>query len=128
MPTFKKEERLCAKKTIDFLFKNGKPMFSYPFNVKWHYNDLTTTFPAQVLIVVSKRNFKKAKDRNRIKRIIREAYRLHKHILYQYLNDKNKKIVLTLIYTEKEILNYHFVEDKIILTLQRLIKLQEKVS
>jgi ribonuclease P protein component len=128
MPEFKKEERLCAKKSIDFLFKNGKPMFSYPFNVKWHYAELATTFPVQVLIVVSKRNFKKATDRNRIKRLIREAYRLNKHILYQYLNKKNKNIVLTLIYTEKEILNYHFIADKIILTLQRLIKLQEKAD
>lgn len=126
MPTFKKEERLCSKKSIDFLFKNGKTFFSYPFNVKWSYNEPSIPTPTQVLIVVSKRNFKKATDRNRIKRLIKEAYRLNKPFLYQYLKEKNTNITFTLIYTEKEILNYQAIEDKIILTLQRLIKIQEK--
>lgn len=126
MKTFKKEERLCNKFVIDSLFKKGKTSFSYPFSIKWLYNILDTKSSAQILIVVSKRNFKKAVDRNRIKRLIREAYRNHKHILYQSLESNNKKVVFAFIYTEKEILNYKSIEDKIILTLHRLIKEIEK--
>ncbi len=77
-------------------------------------------FPAQVLISVSKRNFKRAVDRNRIKRMIREAYRKNKFDTYTYLNSKNKKIVFSLTYLEKQELAYAEIENKIIVTLQRL--------
>ncbi len=126
METFKKEERLCNKKTIESLFKKGKASFAYPFNVKWTNNQSDNKFPAQILIIVPKRNFKKAVDRNRLKRIIREAYRKNKSILYQTLVFKNVNIAFALIYTEKEILKYKLIEDKIIITLQRLIKDIEK--
>ncbi len=122
METFKKEERLCNKIAIESLFKKGKTSFYYPFSIKWLLNQSISKSPAQILIVVSKRNFKKAVDRNRIKRLIREAYRKNKHILYQMLKAKNINVSFAFIYTEKEILNYKSIEDKIILTLQRLIK------
>jgi ribonuclease P protein component len=78
--------------------------------------------PVKLLVSVSKRNFKNAVDRNRIKRIIREAYRKNKHILYNTQNREAKTLLLGLIYTPKSIPDYKELERKIILILQRLNK------
>jgi len=120
MQTFKKEERLCAKKSIDFLFANGKSFYLDPFKIKWVFEELDSNYPVQILVVVPKRYFKKAHDRNKIKRHIREAYRKNKSLLYNSLESNGKKIALAIIYNAKEIFSYNLIEEKIILTLQRL--------
>ena len=75
MYTFKKEERLCNKRLIDGLYHNGSSFLCYPFKATWCLSDLPAPFPAQVLFAVSKKRFKRAVDRNRVKRLMREAYR-----------------------------------------------------
>ena len=120
MQTFKKEERLCSKKSIDFLFAKGKSFYLHPFKIKWAFEDIKMIYPVQILIVVPKRYFKKAHDRNKIKRHIREAYRKNKSILYDSLVAKEKQLILGIIYNEKDIFSYNIIEEKIILTLQRL--------
>ena len=79
------------------------------------------------MITVSGRTFKNAVDRNRIKRITREAYRKNKSVLYEKLEQSTKKIAFILIYTGKIIISFKDVEDKIILILQRLAKENEKI-
>ena len=77
--TFRKSERLCSKKVIDALFAGGNKSFSaYPLRVVYMENSEPGV---KVLISVSKRHFKHAVDRNRVKRQIREAYRNNKDIL-----------------------------------------------
>ena len=125
MQTFKKEERLCSKKSIDLLFAEGNAFYLNPFKIKWAVKDINSSYPVQVLIVVPKRYFKKATDRNKIKRRIREAYRKNKNILYETLHTNAKKITLAIIYNEKIEFPYNLIEEKIILTLQRLKKLLE---
>jgi len=73
--TFKKGERLSSEKSIATLFAEGDSFFQYPFKVVYKKEQSTYPFSVQLLISVSKRNFKKAVDRNKIKRLIREAYR-----------------------------------------------------
>ena len=75
--------------------------------------NLPLPFPAQVMISVPKRNVKKAVHRNKIKRRIREAYRIHKKILYSKLTEKGKKIIFTIIYLPKEIKEFKELENKI---------------
>lgn len=70
----------------------------------------------------SSRNFKKAVDRNRIKRLTREAYRLQKPILQEWLRKKDRSLALFFIYTGKELPDYEVVKDKIGLALQKLMK------
>jgi ribonuclease P protein component len=81
-------------------------------------------YPAKVLISVSKRNFKRAVDRNHIKRLVREAYRKNKNILCEASNTENCRTtwVIGLIHTGNVIPEYEEVEKKIILILQELLK------
>lgn len=80
----------------------------------------------QVLISVSKRNFKKAVERNKLKRLVREAYRKNKYILTGPSQKSKKSMLLGLMYTEKTILPYSEIERKIILILQRLNEQDEQ--
>ncbi|WP_426667806.1 ribonuclease P protein component [Mucilaginibacter sp. McL0603] len=121
--TFTKEERLCNKKLIDQLYHNGSSFLCYPFKVSWLINTDTQLFPAQVLFSVSKKRYKKAVDRNLIKRRIREAYRLHKQQhLYSLLGDADKRIVLSIGFIGKEIAPYEFIEKKILKLLNQLFE------
>lgn len=101
---FSKKEKLCSQKVIAQLFKNGKSFAAYPFRVVWnfHSNQEIET-PAQVSVSVSKRNFKRAVKRNRIKRQMREAYRHNKHFLYSFLNENNSKLAVMFIYISKQL-------------------------
>src|SRR5687767_2812315 len=100
MPTFRKQERLSGKKKIEELMEKGNSFSKFPFRVVWKEADNGVSPRAQIAISVSKRNFKKAVDRNRIKRQIREAYRTGKQPLYEHLEAKNKKIIFMVIYTK----------------------------
>jgi ribonuclease P protein component len=121
MYTLKKEERLCNKKLIDELFHNGSSFLCYPFKASWMFADAAQPFPAQVLFSVSKKRFKRAVDRNRIKRISRETYRLNKQAyLYDQLNGVERKITISIAYIGKELPEYRFSEKKMIKLLKQL--------
>ena len=121
MYTFKKEERLCNKKLIDVLFHNGSSFLCYPFKASWMLAEGAQQVPVQILFSVSKKRFKRAVDRNLIKRRIREAYRLNKQqYLYDQLNSSDKKIVLSLGYIGKEIAPSDFIEKKMLKLLTQL--------
>jgi ribonuclease P protein component len=121
MHTFKKEERLCNKKLIDGLFHNGSSFLCYPFRASWILSDAEQQFPVQVLFAVAKKRYKRAVDRNLIKRLMREAYRLNKQsLLYSPLTDADKRIVLSIGYIGKEISDYSFIEKKMLKLLAQM--------
>lgn len=113
--TLGKSERLKSRKAIDELFKNGKRFTVLPFRV---FFVITKQSNLQFGAGVSTRNFKKAVDRNRIKRLTKEAYRLQKISLQQLLKEKQKGLSLFFIYTEKEIKEY----QQIYLQVEKVIK------
>ncbi|MCT4615914.1 MAG: ribonuclease P protein component [Marinifilaceae bacterium] len=118
---FSKDERLVSKKDIERLFEEGNSFVKYPFKLVWDYAYSEIKHEAQVGIVVPKRNFKLAVDRNKIKRLIREVYRYHKHKnLYSKLNDVNANIQLFIIYIGKETPDYQYLENKMYSSLKRL--------
>lgn len=80
--TLGKEERLKSKKLIGKLYTEGSAIKAYPFRMVYLKVDHISKFPVQVGVSVPKRNFKRAVDRNRIKRLMRECYRLQKDIVY----------------------------------------------
>jgi ribonuclease P protein component len=105
MNRFPKSERLYKKKSIQELFQKGSSFYLYPFKVY----TLTGDAPAsQMLVSVSKRNFKKAVDRNAIKRRVREAFRLSKVNL-----PPGSTFQIAYIYTAKEILEVVELRKKI---------------
>ncbi len=119
--TFPKEEHLCRKKLIDELFgKQGSSFGVYPLRIVWLPGSAPTTAPPQVLISVSKRGFKRAVDRNRLKRLIREAYRLNKYRLLEHPGG-HPVGVLGIIYTGKEKSPRALVEKKLISAFHRLL-------
>jgi len=113
MYTFKKEERLCNKRLIDGLFHNGSSFLCYPFKVSWIPAPDGQAVAAQILFAAAKKRFKRAVDRNLIKRRMREAYRLAKQeYLYDHLQSLNKPILLSVAYIGKEIADYTVMEKK----------------
>lgn len=128
MQTFKKKERLCNKKVIALLFSEGSSFYNYPYKVVWKDIDLSSNVPAEILISVSRVRFKKAVERNRIKRLTRECYRKNKEILCNFLQTERKQCAFSLSYTGNDIIPYHILEKKIILILHRLVKEHEKAA
>jgi len=120
---FGKAERLHSRKLIERLFKEGDFFFKYPFKVFYFETEKEKIAPVGILISVSKKNFKKAVDRNKIKRLIRESYRKNKSILYESDHlKKDKSLLIGLIYTAKTILPFKVLEKKIILILRQFFK------
>ncbi|WMJ71564.1 ribonuclease P protein component [Cytophagaceae bacterium ABcell3] len=119
--TLPKNERLSSKKIIEELFKKGSSCFLYPFKIVYlDKEDVSEKQPfPQVLFTISRKNFRKATDRNKIRRKVKEAYRLNKPFIFG--KDKNKvPDYLAIIYVAKEVLPFKEVERKLILILQRL--------
>ncbi|PKP50070.1 MAG: ribonuclease P protein component [Bacteroidetes bacterium HGW-Bacteroidetes-11] len=126
MQTFSKDEKLCSATAITELFSKGKQIFKHPVKLLWLQSESTEGPCIKVIISVSKRNFKRAVDRNKIKRILRECYRKNKHIVESVLI--GKKFHMGLIYVGKQIPEYNTIEPIIIGLLQRLTVDHEKTS
>jgi ribonuclease P protein component len=112
--SFHKQERLHQEKLIQELFKKGSSFYLYPFKVLILHNPEAGASVHQVLISVSRKNFRRAVDRNLIKRRIRESYRLNKNLLANH-----PKLVIAYIYTAKEILTFAQIQERLIRTLNR---------
>lgn len=115
MYTFCKQERLCSQKRIDALFQSGHRIMVFPYSIHWQVcpnGTLPEGVPAQVLIATSKRKFHHAVDRNRVKRLTRECYRLHKPALYQFLTTQNINLILSINYIHTSSLDFHTLNHK----------------
>jgi ribonuclease P protein component len=129
MYTFKKEERLCNKRLLEELFHKGSSFLCYPFRVSWRLADAAQAVPVQVVFPVPKKRYKHAVDRNLIRRRMREAYRLHKQQnLYEFLNQANIKLTLSLSYIGKEIEPYQLMEKKMLKLFTQMCELVNNES
>lgn len=114
--TYHKYEKLKSRKLIKLLFEDGKKTTIFPIRLMYLKVDHESKFPIQAGVTVSKKSFKKAVDRNRIKRLLRETYRLNKPFLYQKLikdvDLKESKYIFMFIYLGKKEFKYLDLEEK----------------
>ena len=115
-----KGEKLKSRKQIAKLFLKNNAVFVYPIKFIWSDADSEQQAPIQVLISVPKRNFKRAVDRNRLKRLLWEAYRRNKEILYLEIGQNRKPILLGLLYVGKELLPYVEIEKSVVKALDKI--------
>ncbi len=114
--SFSKQEKLTGKKKIEGLFKRGSSFYLKDFQVRHLVSE--EIGPNQILISVPKRNFKRAVDRNLLKRRIREAYRLNKGLIQD--SEESKGLYIGFIYLSKQILTFDNIQTQLIQCLERL--------
>jgi len=123
--TWKRDEKLKSRKRIERVFREGKSFSLFPYRVYFLLQPpVEPAAPAglQAGFGASSRHFKKAVDRNRIKRLSREAYRLQKQPLLQRVKEKGVLMAVFFIYTGKDLPDYPTASEKIGVALQKLIK------
>lgn len=108
---YPKNERLKSKTTIGLLFSEGKSVSKYPLRLVYRQAEENSEEQTKIGVSVSKKYFKKAVDRNYFKRVLRETYRLNKHLL---LDNLNEKYSIMLFYQTKDRLSYDEINTKTI--------------
>ena len=119
---YPKIEKLKSKKLIEKLFSEGRSVSSYPLRIVYLQTEFDDNCISKVGVSVSKRHFKKAVDRNRIKRVMREAYRLNKAAFF---NNITTQYALMILYIGNEKLTYIEVEAATIKLFDKFVKATE---
>ena len=116
--TLGKQERLKSKKLIEKLYAEGKTIKVFPLKMVYLKINHTSDYPAQVGVSVPKRNFRLAVHRNRLKRLLRETYRLQKFKVYNSLEDQ---YVFMISYLGKDLFTFDKLFDKMTLLLEKFV-------
>ena len=121
--TYPKNEKLKSKITIGLLFSEGKSVSKYPLRLVYYSASLenpdTLGQNIKMGVSVSKKHFKKAVDRNYFKRVLRETYRLNKHLL---LDNLDKPYAFMLFYQSKDRLSYEEINTKTIQLFEKFLQ------
>ena len=123
--SFSKSERLKSKKLIEATFAAGQKFKAWPLVAKSMEAELPDDVHCQTLVSVSKRSFKRAADRNRIKRLMREAWRLHKQTAYAAFQKHEKHRALVLIYVGKELPTFEGIQESMQTLIAKMIEALE---
>ena len=123
--TLGKQERLSSKKQIDLLFQHGSTFQVPSFRILWLKDGPADESTFQILFSISKRTFPKAVDRNRIRRLMRESFRLQKALLLDFLQNTDRRCLIAIIFVGREIPGFTQMKSKINVALQRLIREME---
>ncbi len=121
--TYSKAEKLKSKTTIDLLFSKGKSVSKYPLRLVYFEGNFGEDIPIKMGVSVSKKHFKKAVDRNYFKRVLRESYRLHKHLL---LNNLTTPFSFMFLYQSKDRLAFEEINKKTIQLFEKFLEAQKK--
>ena len=116
---FPKKEKLKSKKLIEKLFKEGKTLSNFPLKLIYLKVDVPVDAKFKTGVAVPKKNFKSAVKRNRIKRLLREAYRLNKHLVF---NNSEGNFAFLILYLGKEMPTYPEVDKGMQKILQKFLK------
>lgn len=122
---FPKKEHLCGEIRINKLYAEGKAFIAYPYRVVYRIEKTQTDVPVMVLVSVPKKRFKRAVKRNKIKRLMREAYRLNKHFLTDICTQNACQIQIALNYVSDIEMDFKAMEIKMI---DALYKISQKIE
>ncbi|WP_431243470.1 ribonuclease P protein component [Flavobacterium sp. P21] len=117
--TYPKNERLKSKTTIGLLFSEGKSVSKYPLRLVYRQAEENSEEKIKLGVSVSKKYFKKAVDRNYFKRVLRETYRLNKHLLLENLNEPYS---IMFFYQTKDKLSYQEINTKTIQLFEKFLQ------
>ena len=120
--TYPKKEKLKSKTTIDVLFSEGNSVSKFPLRLVYVENKEPNAELMKMGVSVSKKYFKKAVDRNYFKRVLRETYRLNKHLL---IDNLEKPYAFMFFYQTKERLSYQEIEEKTIQLFQKFNEIKK---
>ncbi|TVR78291.1 MAG: ribonuclease P protein component [Chitinophagaceae bacterium] len=104
-----KKERLKNKPLIKALFESGEHLTISPIKFLWLRTEFQEPYPAQVIFAVPTKTFRKAFERNKIKRLLREAYRLHKPEIYKIFNSDESQYALGLIFISRKKVTFEVI-------------------
>ncbi|MDD4489642.1 MAG: ribonuclease P protein component [Paludibacter sp.] len=121
--TFPKNEKLCGEIRIGKLFAEGEAFIVYPLRIVYKLSTEVQDVPVKVLISVPKKKIKTAIHRNRIKRQIKEAYRLNKTTLIESCREHGLSLQLAITYLSDKSLDYKLIEEKIKQVLTKMLQL-----
>lgn len=121
--TFPKNEKLCGEIRIGRLFAEGEAFIAYPLRIVYKFSDELQDSGVKILISVPKKKIKKAVQRNRIKRQIREAYRLNKVALLESCQQSDKSLQIAITYLSDKPTEYRVIEDKVKQALKKMLQL-----
>ena len=119
---FPRKEKLKSRKKIEELFLNGQRFVQFPVRVTYRFTVAAEEPMIQVGVTASKKYFKKAVDRNRIKRLLREAYRLQKNGLVETANQRRLSGEVFFMYTDKTIASFEIIKEAVNKSITRLQK------
>jgi ribonuclease P protein component len=129
--TLGKNERLKSRKLLEELFNSGESFSIFPLKIYFLLNQSATEnaeikklnpSAIQFGVGVGKKNFKRAVDRNRIKRLIREVYRVRKNLIADILREKEWHLKIFILYVGKEMPDYLLIEEKVLVVLEKMQK------
>lgn len=119
--SFPKKERLCSRLQLEQLLTLKQSVFAYPFKCYYHFLPISEANDVcKMAISVPKKLEKTAVGRNRIKRWVREAYRLHKHLLYDKTNERKVVVNMLFVCIGKEKLSFAMIEKALVEILQAI--------
>ena len=120
--SYNKQEKLKSRKLLEQLFSKGRSFNVFPLKVFYMLPAEKLDFYIKMGVGVSGRNFKKATQRNRVKRLLREAYRTEKTGLHQFLQEQNMQAAAFVLYIDKAEPVFATIKEKMPIALKRLIK------
>lgn len=120
--SFSKAEKLKSRKAISKLFENGRDVYSFPVKILYQSkeNNQNSRYPVKCGVSVPGKKFRRAVDRNLLKRRIREAYRMNKSQLIDLAGEKNLELDLFILYTASEIKDFNVIREGVINSLEQI--------
>jgi len=120
--TLKKDERIRGSKQIEYLFVNGLSFVSYPLRVVFIEQSRVTSSQVSIFVSVPKKKIKSAVARNRVRRLIHEAYRLNKYTFDRNCLNENQMLEIAFVYLKNEMSDYETIERSVRKALKEIEK------